>query len=309
MSRSLPHAALLVGAVLLVTSCSSTPGPPPKHSGNGGDAIGTITSPSPDPYGATLTTYVGPVNDALAKVASAGSMDDLRTALSNLETAAKSGATGLQGASVPPAVSVDNGQLATALTTLGGNAGEVQTDMGDDKVCATSSALAEVGGMQGLKDIQSALQTISGSGYSFTFTVPQTPAAQHRALDNGTAVRQGQNDGSGQLTVDNGNGDVDAVLTLSQNGQAAYSFYVQKGQTAKMNGLRDGHYDIYFAGGGDWDSGTKKFTQNCSYTKFDQGADFTTTDTTYSTLTLTLKATLGGNATTSDVPPGQYPQP
>ncbi|TQF05979.1 hypothetical protein E6W39_31830 [Kitasatospora acidiphila] len=309
MSRSLPHAALLVGAVLLVTSCSSTPGPPPKHSGNGGDAIGTITSPSPDPYGSTLTTYVGPVDDALGKLTSAGGMDDLNTALAALQRAADSGATGLQDASVPPAVSDSNRQLAGALTTLSTNVDTVQGDMKSSKVCATSSALAEVGGMQGLKDVQSALQTISGSGYSFTFTVPQTPAAQHRALDNGTAVHQGQNDGSGELTVDNGNGDGDAVLTLAQNGQSAYSFYVQKGQTAKMNGIRDGHYDIYFAGGGDWDSGTKKFTQNCSYTKFDQGADFTTTDTTYSTLTLTLKATVGGNATTSDVPPGQYPQP
>jgi hypothetical protein len=308
-TRSLPHAALLASAVLLLAACSSTGGS--QHGGSGGDAIGTIITPSPtpDPYGTTLSTYVGPVNDALGKLTQAGSMTDLDTALRTLEQAANSGSNGLQTTMVPSEVSDDNRQLSVALDTLSTNVATVQTDVKDDKVCATSSTMAEVGGMQGLKDVQTALQTIAGAGYKTDFTVPQTGSLQHRALDNGSFVREGHDDGSGELTVDNSGGDADAVLTLTQNGQAAYSFYVVKGKTAKISGIRDGHYDIYFSGGFDWDSDAKKFTQSCSFTKFEQGADYTTTSTTYATYTLTLHASVGGNAPTTDVPPDQYPMP
>ncbi|GAA1944162.1 hypothetical protein [Kitasatospora viridis] len=307
--RSLPPAALLFGGVLLVTACGSSAQPHPVRSG---DAIGTVVTPSPTPptYGEDLSTDVGPVNDALAKLPQAGSLDDLNSSLDGLSSAASTGSNDLMQAKVPDNVSDANRQLYVALQTLSSNITALKQDISGSKYCATSSALAAAGGMQGLKDIQTALQAVTGDGYSTTFTVPNTGQLQQRSLGNGSAVRQGDNSGNGEMTVDNSNGDGDAVITLASNGQAAYSFYVDKGQTAKMNGIRDGHYDIFFTGGVDWDSGTKQFTQNCNFSKFDQGNDFTTTSTTYSTLTITLKASFGqGNASTSDVPPGQYPTP
>ncbi|MFE9421638.1 hypothetical protein ACFYNO_01610 [Kitasatospora sp. NPDC006697] len=309
-TRLLPPAALLLGGTLLVTACASTAatGPHPVRSG---DAIGTVVTPSPTPtpYGQNLSSYVGPVNDALGKLPQAGSLDDLSTSLTTLSGAASSGSTGLQGVTAPDSISDANRQLYVALNTLVSNISGVQDDIKSNKVCATSSALAEAGAMQGLKDVQSALQTLGNSGFTTAFNVPQTGQLQQRALNNGASVRKGNNDGSGEMTVDNSNGDGDAVITLASGGQSAYSFYVVKGQTAKMTGIRDGHYDIFFTGGVDWDNTTDKFTQDCSFSKFDQGNDFTTTSTTYSTLTITLKATVGGNASTSDVPPGQYPTP
>ncbi|MFE0461891.1 hypothetical protein ACFW1A_21855 [Kitasatospora sp. NPDC058965] len=309
-SRRLSRTALLAGAVLVVSACSSGA----QHStagGSGNDAIGTVVTPSPTPtpYRESLTSYVGPVNDALAKLPQAGSLADLKTALGDVQQAASAGSTGLQGLTPPSGAGDGNRQLYVALDTLAGNFSTVATDIDSEKMCATSSALAEAGQAQGLKDVQQALTALSTAGFSTTFSVPQTGQLQHRALDNGAKVREGQSDGNGELTVDNGGGSVDAVLTLSQNGQAAYSFYVVKGQTAKISGIRDGKYDVFFAGGFDWDGGTKKFTQSCAFTKFDDGLDFTTTSTTYSTWTLTLKPTIGGNASTSTVPPDQFPVP
>jgi hypothetical protein len=313
------RAAVLTGAVLLLTACSSSTYPAGDRAthgsggsgGSGSDSIGTIRTPSPTPtpYGETLTGYVGPVDAALGKLPQAGSLDDLKTALGTLRQAASAASSGLQTAGPPSGAGDGNRQLYVALDTLSTNAGTVVADIDDEKVCATSSALAEAGQSQGIKDVQQALQALAAAGYTTTFNPPQTGPVQHRALDNGTKVREGQTDGNGELTVDNGGGSVDAVLTLTQNGQSAYSFYVVKGQTAKITGIRDGKYDVYFAGGFDWDGGTKKFTQSCAYTKFDDGLDYTTTETTYSTWTLTLKPVAGGNASTREVPPGQYPVP
>ncbi len=309
---------MLTGGVLLLSACSSAqypqsrPAPLKTVDGGAGEpttAAARTPSPTPTPYGTTLTGLVGPVNDALAKLPQAGSLDELKTALGAVEKAAGDGYTGLQSAIPPTGAGDANRQLYVALNTLVDNFTAVETDISDQKVCATSAALAEAGQAQGLKDIQQALQTLSGAGYPATFTVPQTGQLQHRALDNGSFVREGQDDGNGELTVDNGGGNVDAVLTLTQDGQSAYSFYVVKGQTAKISGIRDGKYDVYFAGGFDWDTGTKKFTQSCAFTKFDDGLDYTTTNSTYSTWTLTLKPVVGGNASTSDVPANQYPVP
>ncbi|PYC71681.1 hypothetical protein C7C46_26735 [Streptomyces tateyamensis] len=306
--RRLAGTALLAGAVLVVSACSSGP----HHTvGSGKDSIGTVITPSPTPtpYGESLNTLVGPVNDALAQLPKAGSLSEVKTALDDVQRAATSAATGLQGLNPPSGAGDANRQLYVAMDTLATNYSTVSGDIDGNKVCATSSALAEAGGVQGLKDVQTAVTALAAAGYTATFSAPQTGQLQHRALDNGHKIREGQTNGDGELTVDNGGGSVDAVLTLTQSGQAAYSFYVVKGETAKITGIRDGKYDVYFAGGFDWDDGTKKFTQSCAFTKFDDGLDFTTTSSTYSTWTLTLKPAIGGNASTSTVPPDQYPVP
>lgn len=309
-------AALALGATLLVAGCGT--GAPGYHPSRGAAASlpssfdsplpSPPPSPSGTPYATALTQWIDPVNTALAELGTAGSLDALAGALSDVQSAASTSALGLQGADVPPDVADAHRQLYVALDQLATDFGQVQTDITDQTVCATSSALAEAGQSQGLKDIPAALQALTTAGYPATLTVPQTGTMQHRALDNGAFVRAGERDGQGELTVENG-GSADAVLTLTNGGNAAYSFYVGKGQTAKVSGIRDGHYDVYFAGGFDWDSSAKQFTQSCAFTKFDDGLDFTTTDTTYSTWKLSLQPVAGGNASTTQVPSSEFPVP
>lgn len=304
---------MLAGALLLATACSSAryPGQDagPVPDGSMGPLPSSSPSPTTVPYGLALESYIAPLSTALGQLTQAGSLDDLNTALAGAQQAASAGAQGLQGADAPSAVADAHRQLYVALGDLATDLGDVQTDISTSKVCATSSALAETGQSQGLKDTVSALQTLSTAGYTSTFSLPQLPQPQQRALNNGAWVREGHDDGSGVLTVDNSAGSTDAVLTLTKDGQSAYSFYVGKGQSAKVSGIEDGSYAIYFTGGTDWDDSTKKFTENCAFTKFQDTADFTTTATTYQTYTLTLSASVGGNAQTDAVPPDSYPVP
>lgn len=296
--------------MLLLSGCSSgLPGyhPPPART-SGAAASSAAPSPTAVPYGTTLVQLIAPVNTAMAEIAGAGSLDALAGAMTDVQSAASAAATGLQNADAPAAVADAHRQLYVGLDQLATDLGQVQTDITDNKVCATSSALAEAGQSQGLKDVPAALATLSTAGYPATLTVPPTGAPQHRALDNGSFVREGERDGLGELTVENG-GDADAVLTLTHGTDAVYSFYVLKGQTAKVTGIRDGQYDVYFAGGFDWDAASKRFTQSCAFTKFDDGLNFNTTDSTYSTWKLTLQPVAGGNASTTDIPEGSFPVP
>ncbi|WP_280687179.1 hypothetical protein [Kitasatospora sp. GAS204B] len=309
----LRRTAVLAGALLLATACSSArypgPNPGPVPDGSMGPLPTSSPSPTTVPYGQTLESYIAPLSTALGQLTSAGSVTELGTALAGAQQAASDGAQGLQGTDAPAEVADTHRQLYVALDTLATDLGTVQSDIGSSKVCATSSALAETGQSQGLKDVTTALQALSTAGYTSTFTAPQLPQPQQRALKNGTWVREGHDDGSGELTVDNTAGSTDAVLTLTKAGQSAYSFYVGKGQSTKVTGIEDGTYDIYFTGGTDWDDASKKFTEDCAFTKFQDSADYTTTNSTYQTYTLTLTASVGGNAQTNAVPPDTYPVP
>jgi hypothetical protein len=104
--------------------------------------------------------------------------------------------------------------------------------------------------------------------------------------------------------------DHDSVVTLSQDGRAVGSLYVARGETAQMNNIPDGTYDIFFASGADWDG--KEFTRSCTFQRFDKPATFATTETqhriTYTELTVVLSPAPNGNTRVVEVPPGSFPK-
>ena len=307
-------AAVLTAGALLIAGCSAGGSGGP---GGIGDRITEVatTAPSPSPsptappYGTSLAEGVGPLNTAIGKLSATAGLDTLGDDLGQAEDAASAASTSLRYAAPPGAVAETNRQLYTALEQLATDLAAVQSDISADKLCAPAAALARTGESQGLKDVRTALQALSTAGYPASFSVPDLGSVQHRALGNGAFIRKGRTGGHGELTVDNSGGSGDAVLTLVKGSETAYSFYVVKGQKAKVKGIRDGAYDVYFTGGSDWDGSTKRFTQDCSFTKFDEGLDFKTTTRTYSIWELTLQAVAGGNASTSDVPADSFPVP
>ncbi|MGF1426040.1 hypothetical protein [Kitasatospora sp. LaBMicrA B282] len=315
-AKRLLGASGLAGSLLLATACSSGPG---FHAGPSTDALGPLPSPSSTalPYGEALDDAVTPVGAALALLNKATNLKDLGTALDNAQQAASTASRDLQDSTAPADASDQNHKLWAALNVLSTDLGTVQTDITTDKACATSSALAEAGQLQSLKDVAGALQTLSAAGYASNYTAPTLPAPQQRALGNGTWVRQGGTSGTGVLKVDNSNGDGDAVVTLSKSGQSAYSLYVVKGQSTTVNGIEDGTYDVYTTSGLDWDANAKMFTENCDFQKFDSPVPYTTDyhgdgSYTYYEETITLHAKAGtdpGDTASSKVPPDQYPTP
>ncbi|WP_371482434.1 hypothetical protein [Kitasatospora sp. NBC_00315] len=312
-ARATGAAGALACAVLLLAACSSGGGgggaPTPARLADRGVAASPAPVPTPTapPYGSVLVKWINPLNTALAKLPPSGDLTAFGAALEEVRSAAASAGSGLELADEPPGVSTAHRQVLVALDSLVEHITKVQADIEDRSLCATGSALASFGQADALVTLPTALQSLAAAGYPSTLTVPQTGTLQQRALDNGTLVREGGRDGEGELTIENG-GSSDAVLSLALDGKSVHSIYVGQGKNATLKGIEDGTYTVYFAGGTDWDPGTKAFTRNCGFSKFDDTMAFET-GRTYTTWTLTLQPTVGGNATTSDVPEGSYPLP
>ncbi|MFC9326009.1 hypothetical protein [Kitasatospora sp. NPDC057015] len=316
--RALGAAALLACAALVLAGCSSGD-TPSTGSGPGRTSAAPppytpppLPTPTPTPYGPVLTKWIGPLNVALAKLPQAGDLIALGVGLKEVSDQAVLAGAGLKLATEPAGVSAAHRQLQVALDSLSTHVGKVRDEIRRHELCATSSALARFGQAEALTTIPAALQALAAAGYPATLTVPATGQLQERALDNGAMVREGSLDGRGELSIENG-GSGDAVLSLARDGKSVHSVYVGKGKTAKFEGIEDGTYEVFFAGGTDWDSATKAFTRNCDFSKFDETMEFKTTRTSsevrWSTWTLSLQAVVGGNAKTSDVPADAYPLP
>jgi len=79
-----------------------------------------------------------------------------------------------------------------------------------------------------------------------------------------------------------------------------------------VTGVGDGTYKIFFTGGSDWDGKARSFARKCAFQQFDDKLTFRTirsaTQIRWSTWDISLQPVLGGNATTSDVDPNDYPE-
>ncbi|WP_406197329.1 hypothetical protein OH807_11790 [Kitasatospora sp. NBC_01560] len=318
--KSCIKAGLAVGTALLLAACSG--GGSGYDLGSGKTETVTATaSPSPTrtptptptptktkpPYGPVLTGYIDPVSAALGKLNVAAGLDAFATALQEAATAASTAGSGLGLADEPAGVSTARRQLVVALGQLSTDLTKVRSDIRAKSVCATTAAFAEVGLSEGLKAVPPALALMTAAGYPTTFAVPQTPQLQTRTLESGTMVREGRLRGSGVLNVDNG-GSSDAVVSLAKDGKSVHSVYVGKGKKASVEGIEDGTYEVFFSGGVDWDASLKAFTQNCDFSKFDDTMAFET-GRTYTSWSITLQPSVGGNAKTSDVDEDKFPQP
>ncbi|MFJ3792441.1 hypothetical protein [Kitasatospora sp. NPDC090091] len=322
--RSFTKAGLAAGTALLLAACSS--------GGSGGsDAFGlgqgksdpattaaspTATrtptptptpTPTKPPYGPVLTVQIDKVNAALGKLNPSGSLDAFSTSAGEAATAVRSAANGLDYANEPATVTTARRQLVIALNQLATDLDSAKSGIKRKSYCTPAAALAKIGQSAGLKGIPSALQQMAAAGYPTTYNAPETGQLQTRSLGNGTMVREGRLKGEGVLNVDNG-GSSDAVVSLAQNGKSIHSVYVGKGKKASIEGVEDGTYDVYFSGGVDWDPSLKTFTQSCDFSKFDDTMAFET-GRTYTSWSITLQPTAGGNAKTSDVDENTFPEP
>jgi len=139
---------------------------------------------------------------------------------------------------------------------------------------------------------------------------PEVPLPPPRRLGNGTVIAGLSRNGNGVLTIDNGTGH-DAVIKIvdEKYGRAVVVFYVCGGQTASIENIPDGSFQVIFATGIDWGKEEGAFTRDKSFAKFDKNLDFLTTRgtegdkefTQYSVFTLTLHAVVNGNAKTTNI--------
>jgi hypothetical protein len=103
------------------------------------------------------------------------------------------------------------------------------------------------------------------------------------------------------------------VITLALGRRPAFAVYVRTGAKHTVTGIQDGTYQVFFTSGTDWDLKARAFGRDCSFDRFDDRLGFetrqTSTQTRWSTWTIKLQPVLGGNASTSQVDPDDFPAP
>ncbi len=90
----------------------------------------------------------------------------------------------------------------------------------------------------------------------------------HGALVSGREPTGGKN----QLTIDNTQGKLDALVVLGQPNwpNPICAYYIPKGESHTFDKMRPGVYDIYYILGKGWISSKKAFSQEIEVGKIDQ---------------------------------------
>ncbi|MER8001350.1 hypothetical protein [Streptomyces sp. NPDC095613] len=312
-ARTSGKVTALGAAAVLVLSLAAC-----DAAGTGGDGTGDASSaspsssPSPTPtvdpaaYRQALDTALSPLDSSLRAVDRAREGGALNEALGRASAAATDAATALETARTPDDAVVENTGLASSLRDLSRSLDDARADRGR---CATSPRV-ELGGAGSLTTVRDVGARLEALGYPVHLTLPRTEKPKHRRLGNGTMVKDSRRSGLGRLTIDNGTSS-DAVVSLTRGKKPAFTVYVRKGTSATVRRVEDGSYTVYFTSGEDWNTAKKSFTRECSFQKFDDEAGFRTVSVTggtqYTVLTFSLAKTVGGNATTTEVPADEFP--
>ncbi|WP_327002920.1 hypothetical protein OHA72_48845 [Dactylosporangium sp. NBC_01737] len=317
---------LVVGvvAVVLLLVCgvggvaafvSGDPEQKKTSSGATGNASASPTpSKAPEPltataYQALLTEADALMGPAWQKVAAAKNQAATVEAAQALADAVKSSGPRFAYVTPPKEAAAGHEQLKRAFDSLSSDFSTLAGSAKSGEICAGSSAVAQVTGSQSATYLREAAKAF-GSTFTFGAWLPAPVAQQTRTLANGTMVKKGTLNGSGEFTINNSGGETDVVVSLVPNGAkvATFTVYVSAGKTFKVKRVKDGSYQVYMATGVDWDAGAAGFTRSCEFEKFADIFDFKTTSRQYTTWEITLKASIGGNADTDSVDPGDYPQ-
>ncbi|HEY4509250.1 MAG TPA: hypothetical protein VJC13_03180 [Candidatus Paceibacterota bacterium] len=112
--------------------------------------------------------------------------------------------------------------------------------------------------------------------------------------------------GSGNLEIRNGtNNNAVAKLVSTVTDKSVATVYIGANNTYTLKNISNGSYRLVFNLGHDWDTISKKFTRNSSYSVFEENFDYTTRSSSdgyyYRTFEVTLNPVIGGTAETNDI--------
>ncbi|MET7423125.1 hypothetical protein [Dactylosporangium sp. NPDC005555] len=313
----------VVAAVLLLVCgvggvAAFVAGDPDQKRTSSGAAGGSSASPTPSkaPEPVTATAYQTLLTEADAlmgpawqKVVAAKNQTATVEAVQALAEAVKASGPRFANLTPPKEAAAGHEQIKRAFESLSSDFSTLAGSAKSGEVCAGSSAVAQVTGSQAATYLREAVKAF-GSAFTFGAWLPAPVAQQTRTLANGTMVKKGTLNGLGEFTINNSGSQSDVVVSLVPNGGkvAAFTVYVSAGKTFKVKKVKDGSYQVYMATGVDWDAGVAGFTRSCEFEKFADIFEFKTTSKQYTTWEITLKASVGGNADTDSVDPGDYPQ-
>jgi hypothetical protein len=185
------------------------------------------------------------------------------------------------------------GDVATALT----NAGGTKTGCGFPKALDVRLYEAKSGVRFAYSQLAQNVQKAIGKGVKFgALSVPAKlpqPAVLAGRGENGDVFQRSGPRGAASLQIKNAGSDVVIVVASSSPKAPQASIYVRANATATLRGIR-GDYWVYFKSGRNWDAKNHRFTEDCSYSKYDDRFDGS-----YN-WTISLTKTPYGNASTSE---------
>lgn len=113
--------------------------------------------------------------------------------------------------------------------------------------------------------------------------------------------------GRGELKIDNGTSlDAIAKLVNIKTNKSVITVYVKANNVYNISKITDGDYKLFFNLGNDWNDEIKAFSVNSSYEVFEEKFDYVTTESEYSTFSVTLNPVINGNAETNNVTPNEF---
>ncbi|MFC9687274.1 hypothetical protein ACFTSF_01950 [Kribbella sp. NPDC056951] len=187
------------------------------------------------------------------------------------------------------------------VTTNLAASGETKTGCGLPKAGAVRLYQAKTGIRTSVVQLTQAVNKSVGKGTNFglRMTPPalKPPPQMTGRGTNGQIIQRAGSRGAGTLQIkNNGSADVVVVVATSVPRQPQVSIYVRHGSDATLRGVR-GSYWVFFKSGTAWDGVSRQFTEDCSFSKYDDRFDGKFD------WTITLSPVIGGNASTSDVDP------
>jgi hypothetical protein len=311
--------AVVAGAAVLVCAgCSSEPerGGAPSAGGTAKSSPPASTAPEPKPAPSAVALSVPMYQRALTNVEKT-----LKPSVARVMNAQTIAAFDASRAVLAKAVVIERAELAkitppkglvtahpAVLDAFDAYAGDVSTELsragGTKTGCGFPKALdvrlyeAKSGLRFAYAELAQSVQKSIGKGVKFgALSVPPKlaqPAVIAGRGENGDVFQRSGPRGSGSLEIKNAGDDVVIVIAGSNPRQPQASIYVRANKTATLNGIRSQDYWVYFNSGTSWDAKNHRFTEDCSYQKFDD-----VFDGSYN-WTISLAKTPLGNASSSE---------
>lgn len=311
-----------VAATFTLAACTSggdaaapgTTGPSETSSGASAGASAAPSAPSgltPEAYQVALDAAGKPVSTTLKDIGKARTIKTLSQRVRRVKNAVGDAVSQLGAVQPPVEIGTEHTDYLAALRAMDGELDDVRSAVEGRSLCTSAAVLARLGKSTEFGDLKEAGADLAGGGdYSGGVLTVKPPKERTRRLSNGTVLVSRIRGGRGNLTVKNG-GRQDSVVTLVKGKKKAVSVYVRRKSTAKVPNIRDGKYKVFFTSGVDYDRGARAFTRSCAFQRFDDPLPYRTrysaTVVRWDNWTITLNKVTGGNASTSDVSPDNFP--
>lgn len=300
-----------------LVGCFAPPGPPqapttlPDLVGTPVTTVPVPTTPPPvsaQQYEAELRAVGETLSAALHRIGVGAPHELLASELTSAAAEARASARRL-GDIVPPRQSSPaQAVLIPALDQFVSGLAGLSAQVRSRELCAPAPVMATISTLPGTAALRAAIDQLGSVGAGLAVALPAPAPLPDRRIGNGTVLRD-PGSGYGEFEVQNGT-DRDAVLTFAQGGHAVGSLYVARGEAARMDGIPDGSYEMFFTSGVDWDG--VAFTRSCAFNRYDDTAVFETEEVEegveYTHFSVTLHAVPAGNAEILSIPPESYPK-